>query len=219
MRVPKRAADFRLGRWTAKQALQRAFGARDWTIVPREDGSPEAFADGAPADVSLSISHAAGHALVSVAAGACALGCDVERIEPRDEALVREFFEDSERSFLDLPEASRGGLSREAAVTVLWSAKESALKAHRVGLRADPRGVVVKLDFSPDAEPREEGFLPLRVRFEGRVLVGTFQVDEGFARTVVADPWGAPLVSLSQRETNYALRSIAYERKTRLPNS
>ena len=54
---------------------------------------------------------------------------------------------------------------------------ESALKAMRVGLRADPRAVHVDWD---------DG---LRVRVDGRVFRGGYRVDDGWVMTVVADPW------------------------------
>lgn len=193
MRVPKRASDFRLGRWTARQALERAFGAHAWTVVAREDGSPEARAAGVPASVSLSISHADGTALAAVAPAAYALGCDVERIEPRAEAFVEEFFGDGERARLAADAASGElGASRDALVTVVWSAKESALKASRVGLRADPRAVEVTLGVTP----RADGFRPLELRHEGRSLRGVWRVEGRFAVTLVAEPWVGPTVSL-----------------------
>ena len=101
LRVPKRAGDFRLGRWTARCALERAFGAGAWSIRAREDGSPEPLLDGEPADVELSLSHSHGVAMAAVVAGASRrIGCDVERVEPRDPALVEQFFTDQERARL-----------------------------------------------------------------------------------------------------------------------
>ncbi len=171
MHVQKRRADYRLGRFTAHAALEAFTGRSGWSVRARDDGSPEAEG----AEVALSISHSAGRAVAAVGPAHVALGCDLEHVEPRSEALVLEFFDDEERARLPADE------TRDRFVTLLWSAKESALKAMRVGLRADPRAVHVDWD---------DG---LRVRIDGRVFRGEYRVDGGWVMTVVADPFDALL--------------------------
>jgi len=188
LHVPKRRADFRLGRWTAHAALRAASNVTGWSVRARDDGSPEALLDGEPAELSLSISHSQGRALASVGPSHVALGCDLEHVVPRAEALVLDFFDDDERARLPTNEL------RDRAVTLIWSAKESALKALRVGLRADPRAANVRT--SGDR---------LEVRIEGRTLHGAFVfagdrlggrecrratcTPADWVQTVVADPW------------------------------
>ncbi|HEX8207271.1 MAG TPA: hypothetical protein VF587_14515 [Solirubrobacteraceae bacterium] len=62
----RRRADWRLGRWAAKQLL----GDPAIEILPAADGAPEA------SGVSLSIAHRRGRALVACADGP--VGCDLE---------------------------------------------------------------------------------------------------------------------------------------------
>ena len=55
------------------------------------DGAPDAWLDGAPAPVSLSLSHRAGRALAAVTDVPAAIGCDLELVEPRSGPFVREW--------------------------------------------------------------------------------------------------------------------------------
>ena len=64
-------------------------------------------------------------------------GCDVERIERRDPGFVRDYFTPEEV----LVVAACPEDERDLVTTLLWSAKESALKALRQGLRRDTRSV------------------------------------------------------------------------------
>ena len=64
-----------------------------------------------------------------------ALGCDLEVIEPRSEEFVADYFTTEEQKMVSqAPIADRSKL-----LALLWSAKESALKALREGLRFDTR--------------------------------------------------------------------------------
>jgi len=67
-------------------------------------------------------------------------------------------------------------LHRDLAATLIWSAKESALKALRTGLRADTRSVVVEVDV-----PRGE----LSVTSADAEMRGWWWVDGGFVHTLV----------------------------------
>lgn len=150
LKIQKRRSDFRLGRFAAKRALSAAWARSGrpappaFTIVAADDGAPEAhFTDGAAAPFSLSISHSHAHAACVVAAVEHAelkLGCDLELIEPRSEELVRQFFTPSEQEgVLSLPRDEAPLIA-----TLVWSAKEAALKAMRSGLRADTRSVEIE---------------------------------------------------------------------------
>ena len=68
------------------------------------------------------------------------IGADVETIEPRDSALVRQFYTDSEARIVEA-----AGKDRDEIVSRIWSAKEAVLKLLGLGLRIDTRGVLVNL--------------------------------------------------------------------------
>jgi 4'-phosphopantetheinyl transferase len=148
MRIPKRRSDWRLGRWTAKRGLSLhlnlpgdAQSLASIEIRPAASGSPEAFIAGRPAAADISISHCNGTALCAIAPLGTALGCDLELVEPRSELFVSDYFTTEEQALLaQATAANRGWL-----VTLLWSAKESALKALHEGLRQDTRSVMVRL--------------------------------------------------------------------------
>ena len=149
MRFPRRRHDFRRGRWTAKRALLGALeGAPRATptalaeieIRPDDRGAPHAFRRDRPLDCDLSLSHRAGAVLCVFARRGARVGCDVEWIEPRTSAFERSFLSGDERRWLD----GRPGASRSLGANLLWSAKESALKALRIGLDVDTRRVGVR---------------------------------------------------------------------------
>jgi 4'-phosphopantetheinyl transferase len=110
-------------------------------IPARPSGAPEVYVGPQPASVSISLSHRDGIAACAVAQSTIPLGCDLELVETRSTAFVRDYFTEKEQASV-----ARGrGSERDWPVTLLWSAKESALKALRVGLRVDTRSVGVRL--------------------------------------------------------------------------
>ena len=144
LHLPRRRADWRLGRYAAKRLLaaQRATppALSELAVLAAPDGAPEVLLRGEPLPLTLSLSHRDGLALCAVAAGRVGLGCDLERVEPRSAALVDDFFTAAERArVLQAPEAERALLAN-----LVWSAKESALKLLREGLRLDTRRVEVE---------------------------------------------------------------------------
>ncbi len=173
LRTPKRREDWRLGRWTAKAALAAWLGAEPARIevLAAADGAPEAWLDDAPAPVSISLSHRAGRALAAVASAPCVVGCDLELLEPRSPAFVREWLAPQERA-LD--------------PNLAWTAKEAAAKVRREGLRLDVRSAVASL---PDG-PAEDGWRPLLVDWtrEGIATRGWWRLDDGFVMSLAAAP-------------------------------
>ena len=160
LRIPRRRADWRLGRWTAKRAVSICLNAPGPTrtlaaieIRSAASGAPEVFLDNQPAAVTISLSHSNGTALCAVAPPGTELGCDLEIIEPRSEAFVADYFTSDEQVLIArASEADRPRLS-----TLFWSAKESALKALREGLRLDTRSVTVSL---PESAPPSADEMP-----------------------------------------------------------
>ncbi|HET7501037.1 MAG TPA: 4'-phosphopantetheinyl transferase superfamily protein [Kofleriaceae bacterium] len=188
MRIAKRRDDFLLGRWTAKRALAARLSPApplaELAIRAAADGAPEAFLDGAPLPLTVSLSHSAGRALAAVCAAPAALGADLERVEPRSALLVDEFFTAGEAAHI----AACPPAGRAFAITLIWSAKESALKARRTGLREDPRRVRVELGDAVPWPPRE-GWHPLQVTVDGTAgtLPGWWRDHGGYVLTLVGD--------------------------------
>jgi 4'-phosphopantetheinyl transferase len=157
MRYAKRRSDYLLGRWTAKQAVARVLGGRTEpvrlaaieirnVVDGPARGAPRVFADGRPAPLSISMTDRAGWGVCAVSEGEVALGCDLELVEPRSPAFVRDYLTAGERARLEAA-ASEDDARRLA--NLIWSAKESALKILRTGLRRDTRSVEVSVDDQP----------------------------------------------------------------------
>jgi 4'-phosphopantetheinyl transferase len=189
MRFAKRRTDWRLGRWTAKRAVASWLNLpahpqalAKIEIRPAPSGAPEAFVANTPAPVTISLSHRAGTAMCAVAASGVKLGCDLEIIEPRSEAFVADYFATEEQALV--ARASPAGRSQISAL--LWSGKESAMKALREGLRLDTRCVIV----SPSDRSFDfAGWSRLQVQCTGgQVFHGWWQNTDRILRTVVADP-------------------------------
>lgn len=143
--VPKRREEWRLGRWTAKLAVRDWLGAgpvSEIEIRPRPDGAPEAVVRGGLCPCAISISHSHGRAICAVGPSGSSPGCDIELVEEREPSFVADYFTGAEFAYIaSLPEAVRA-----LATTLVWSAKESALKAIGEGLRLDTREVEVVTD-------------------------------------------------------------------------
>lgn len=189
MRFPKRRGDWRLGRWTAKQAVASCLNLPAFPdalarieILPASSGAPEVLLPNTCPDLTISLSHRAGTALCAVAPSAVKLGCDLEVIEPHSDAFVNDYFTSEEQALIGrAPPVERLGV-----LALLWSAKESALKALREGLRLDTRSVIV----SPSAGACDLfGWSPLTVRYaDGQLFDGWWRSTDGMVRTVVASP-------------------------------
>ena len=202
MRIPKRRADWRLGRWTAKRAVAacRRLPADLYSlslieIRPAPSGAPEVFLRGQPAAVAISLSHSCGTALCALAESGVRLGCDLEAVEPRSPAFVTDYFTGGEQELI----ACANAAERPQLVTLLWSAKESALKAIAEGLRLDTRDVAVNL-----SERLATGFAcdsaewrPLEVHCkDGRLFQGWWRQAGGLMRTLVTSPAPSPPIRL-----------------------
>lgn len=159
-RFPKRRSDWRLGRWTVKCAvaacLKLSFDHEALTrieIRASHSGAPEVFLSGVPAPLSISLTHRAGIAACAIGPSRTTLGCDLEIVEPRSDAFLADYFTAAEQQLM----AQASVADRDRATNLLWSAKESALKAIGMGLRLDARAVVVSmvegLSFSEPKRP------------------------------------------------------------------
>ena len=229
MRVAKRRADWRLGRWTAKRALSTYLSMlgdhqalTDVEIRPATSGAPEAFIASRPASAAISLSHCNGTALCAVAPLGAALGCDLELVEPRSNAFVADYFTAEEQDIVAQASAADGSY----LPTLLWSAKESALKALHEGLRLDTRSVTVSLTkgtatSKPDRETAAANpnsvlwqcpsvWRPLEVRCtSGEVFHGWWRQTGRLLRTLVAAPDpNSPTVLKAQPELRRRLAGM-----------
>lgn len=206
MRFAKRRTDWRLGRWTAKRALATRLNLPTdlWALANLEihaaaSGAPEVYLFNQPASVTISLSHRAGAAMCAVALAKASLGCDLEMIEPRSDAFVADYFTANEQALVEQELVEE----RPLLITLLWSAKESALKALHQGLRLDTRSIDVSLIDSAarhSGDGRQnpcpaplmagvaDGWCPLRVRHAAdRIFRGWWRHADHMVRTVVND--------------------------------
>ena len=192
MYFEKRRRDWKLGRWTAKRAVLSHLGLGSdpsqftkLEVIAAADGAPEAFLEGQPAPVSLSISHSAEAALCLIGAPGIALGCDLEQIQPREPNFAADYFTQDEVALLERGSAA----DQPLLINLIWSSKESALKALRQGLRRDTRSIQVRLP-----APRQEGWNPLTaIDLESaRVFHGWWQVQDNQIQSVAADVAATP---------------------------
>jgi 4'-phosphopantetheinyl transferase len=195
---PKRRRDWLLGRWTAKQLLRalaeqsgKAAPLPAITIASDENGAPYTrFGVGTGAGWSLSLSHSRGVAFCAAMPGAgCRLGADIEWIEPRADGFAGDYLTPAELALV-----ARAGSARDSLITAMWSAKEAALKALRLGLRVDTRAVSCLIAPERDAAP---GWQPFGLAWDERQFEqeqlplpagGWQRLWHGFVLTLVAQP-------------------------------
>jgi 4'-phosphopantetheinyl transferase len=213
MRFAKRRADWQLGRWTAKNALAACLCVPEdhlslakIELRPASSGAPEVFFANKPAPATISLSHREGVAVCAVALQSGALGCDLEMIEARSDAFLDDYFTFEEQELVaQTPEDDRCRL-----LALLWSAKESALKALHAGLRLDTRSVSVLLPILPRRrigsgercreQPTEslQPWLRLHVRCaHGQSFHGWWKQTGRFIRTVLGTELSLPPMLLT----------------------
>lgn len=197
LKTDKRRRDWLLGRWTAKHLVQQAVRACSRQTMPLDGIAILAGSDGAPqvhmrrlplgsCPVSISISHSNGTAFcAAVTQPDWPLGADIERVAPRTDAFIAQFFTPAEQ---DLLETVTPALQAVWA-TAVWSAKEAALKAIHEGLKLDARSVTCLL--RPQPEPPLEWTSHSVIWDAGRVpdapvLAGWWRVEGEYVLTMAA---------------------------------
>ena len=193
--VAKRRRDWLLGRWTAKQLLAtmsaaegRPFAAQAFSILAAEDGAPQVWTEWRgqllPVQTALSISHAHGVAFCAAHKGSgWSLGVDIERIEPRHAQFAQTYFTAAEMHRLNQSQPEQV----DCLLTAIWSAKEAALKALRLGLRADTREVQVNIR-SFRCEPQEWSAFTIEWRPGAVALQGWWRFWRGFVLAMAVRP-------------------------------
>lgn len=186
-RFIKRRADWRLGRWTAKRAVcaflggSNGPGVGEVEVISNPDGIPEVRVAGRSDAVTISISHAGGVGLCAVSDPGRAVGCDVETVEIRRESFMADYFTEDEKGFV----TGLDPADRPLFVTLIWSAKESTLKAIGKGLSRDTRTVNVRVSRAPGAG----GWSGLDAKSSdpAGAFRGWWRTDGGSVFTIVAD--------------------------------
>jgi 4'-phosphopantetheinyl transferase len=128
----------------------------------------------------------AGWAVCAIAPGGVEVGVDLELVEERTPLFVHDYFTPQE--------AARAGHGADPMMSnLIWSAKESALKVLRTGLRRDTRSVEVAVE-----DATNDGWGRLSVTGDGIVspFTGWWQRYGLFVLTIVADAATAPPASL-----------------------
>lgn len=187
LRFPRRRDDWLLGRWTAKAALRRLPGydrsaPGDWEVLAEPDGSPAAWLRGARQPLVISLSHRRRRALCAIGESGVELGCDLELVEPRSAAFEETYFTAAELHWLHRWPPHE----RARNVTLLWSAKESVLKALRLGLKADTRRVGIGEIVA--AQNPSWGRFKARDLERGEDYHGWWREEEGLLLTLASRP-------------------------------
>lgn len=211
LRFVKRREDWLLGRWTAKNAVASylAHSAElralaDIEIRQQASGAPQAFCKAEPIPISISLSHRAGLGACAVAPGVVRLGCDLEIAEPHSDGFLTDYFTVVEQTMVVKADPA----DRFWLLPLLWSAKESVLKALGEGLRLDTRDLTVM--FSEKARGDKDGDLkdacsitaglsrssswnPIQVqKLNAQIFNGWWNRTGARLRTVVGVPAPAP---------------------------
>lgn len=190
MRFPKRRLEYRLARWGAKAAIVAAHG--DQLEGPVEighlpEGAPAGFVAGVELARRISMTDRAGWAVCAVGPPGVEVGVDLELVEPRSAAFVRDYFTPAEQAM-----AMAGSGADPVVANLVWSAKEAVLKVLRTGLRRDTRSVEIR------GEPVQAGaWVPFSATADGdaRDFWGWWRRDGEFLLTIAADaPVGVPHV-------------------------
>lgn len=184
MRFTKRRSESTLSRYCAKTTVAMALGRstdpaslRSIQIRNARDGAPETQVEGHNGELVIAMTDRADWAVAAVVAGSSRIGCDLELVEPRSQAFVDDYFTPLERSMVTQVEEP------ELTANLIWSAKESALKVLRTGLRRDTRTVEVTL-----GGKRSAAWSPLSVdSSDGHRMWGWWRRYNSFVLTVVAE--------------------------------
>jgi 4'-phosphopantetheinyl transferase len=183
-RFAKRRNDWRLGRWTAKRAVRAYHALKDPAparieIRAAEDGAPEAFQNEEPDEISISISHSNGCGFCAVGPRDFSVGCDTEKVEPREVQFFQDYFALEEIDLLNNAPAERS-----LVAYLIWCAKESVLKSLRQGLRLDTRSVIVRPDFRDPVDAWNAW--TARLRDTPQMFHGWWQSQNGFIYAMTA---------------------------------
>lgn len=178
--VEKRIFEYLGGRLAAKRLMQILFprlAASDIEIQNLPSGQPKLYVQGKPQG-SLSLSHSNGYAVAAFSTDAGDFGVDLEKVEPRSNALLETFFTEHECQAIWAAPPEH----RDLASTLVWSAKEAILKARGVGLGVDTRSINISLPHLSELA-RGRGTLMGFARDDGSVYRGIYHQSRGMVST------------------------------------
>lgn len=184
----KKRNDWLLGRWTAKNAVKHFLGAThpglshtSVEIIAAEDGAPEVYHKGNHLPAYISLSHSNGTGICAVSSPDVKIGCDLEKIEPRSQFLVNDHFTKHEQKLISTNDRDLKALW----TNLVWSAKESALKTLREGLRIDT--LRIEVDFNRQFD--RDNWNKLKATFlDGQMeFKGSWQYTSEFVLTILSN--------------------------------
>ena len=156
LKTRKRSLEWLAGRIAAKRLIREVHFSGEGALVGYPAITVDSNSLGAPEirivgekgeEPRISISHSDGMAAAMLARDpACSPGIDIEAVESRSAAFVRDYFTEKEREQIAASEAER-----DVLVTAIWAVKEATLKALGIGARVDLRqiDVVIRSDETP----------------------------------------------------------------------
>jgi 4'-phosphopantetheinyl transferase len=187
MKFPKRRNDWRLGRWTAKGVISsylnrigENYPCSALEVRAASDGAPEVYLENERLPVNISLSHSMGQGFCALSPDEIDLGCDLESLEDREREFLLDYFAEEEVALTESLPADE----RPLCLTLIWSAKESALKSLREGLRRDTRSVVVSFEMSQT--PDEWNQLNVRCTVSNRTFRGWWRTHDRYVQTITA---------------------------------
>jgi 4'-phosphopantetheinyl transferase len=196
-KIQKRRTDWKLGRWAAKTAVLEYLKNTSHTKHYHEielrsaaDGAPETYIKNRIASFTISLSHSSGIALCAIDTDGLSIGCDIEKVEQRSGAFIQDYFTKKEKDWI----LSGSGGEKIIFSNLIWSAKESTLKALREGLRLDTRLVEMQLE---DRE-LENDWKPFLAKYfrENLTFYGRWKLTGEFVMTIVSEADLFDLVNL-----------------------
>lgn len=148
LKIPKRKREWLGARLLAKdliRAVDKRLGDKEFReieVLNEPSGAPVLAISGDEGNTGkVSLSHSNGVALCAYSSDDIQFGIDLELVESRAKEFVEDFFTAGE---LDQVSKLPTG-AQNLFITVIWSGKESVLKALSSGLRVDTRSVEVML--------------------------------------------------------------------------
>lgn len=139
----KRQVEWLAGRIAVKQLYiklsHNRYNPLDLSVAREGTGAPYLIEGDIRTSGRISISHTAGCVVVLLTKSELRIGIDLEEVSSREPAFITDYFTPMEQNYI------RGNqpLTMEFRANLLWSAKESVLKAISTGLGVDPLRVEI----------------------------------------------------------------------------
>lgn len=148
-RFEKKQKDWLLGRWTAKNLLKNCWfkgnQLEEIAVLPGTNKAPFVYLNEKLQTYQISISHSHGQAFSITTDNNMQVGCDLEKVEKRSPAFLKDYFSAVEHELYATFELI---FSDFEYYTLCWSAKEALMKATKQGMSLHPLKIELsKLQF------------------------------------------------------------------------